>query len=568
MRASVALPSATNVAAGLARRLAGAAVLAERRRWAVVSGCILVQLLAAIVAAAVFIHHNGWIYQSGDDGPWYWTTAWALSSFHVPQTAVGLGWPYLLTPLAALFGPNMANGLPAVLALNLLVLAPVSVVGMYLIGERIAGRLFGLWTAVLWTVAPLLALVLYDESHRQLVVDTFLPTATGLNTLSDYPSMVFAIVAAYLLLRALDSNTIADGALCGLLFGFLVLMKPANGPLPLVGVIVLGLAFRFRAVFAVLVTMVPALITLTIWKKVGGGEVPLLAQPGSSGGSGGGDPTTVPIGGAPRYLSIDWHHLSQNSHALGQVFWSVRLLELLFIAGAIGLIARARFRGLLVVGWFVVFGLIKGSVSYSSVYDTSLYRFLLPSWPAWVLIVAGVVFCWPGGPAMRMRQRARDRNPSSPTIVLPMRRVLLVAGLIFAAGPLAFALAARPVGKETIAQMNYTGAPVAIVDFGLRAQRRGAHAIHLEWSRVHTNRATGWYQVFKAKDAGCNYPSLGAADCLFRMQLVYSTRNTSFDDTQASGDVFYRVALAAGGRIDSNTSSYLLLSKPVTVSVP
>lgn len=167
---------------------------------------------------------------------------------------------------------------------------------------------------------------------------------------------------------------------------------------------------------------------------------------------------------------------------------------------------------------------------------------------------------------MRAAWRRHDDAPRSPTIVLPMRRVLIVAGIVFAAGPLAFAIAARPVGKETIAQMNYTGAPVAVVDFGLRARPSAASTVHLEWSAVHTGRASGWYQVFKAKDDGCKYPPRGAADCLFTMQLVYSTRSTSFDDTQASGTVFYRVALAAGGRIDSNTSSYLLLSKPVKVS--
>jgi hypothetical protein len=435
---------------------------------------------------------------------------------------------------------------------------------MYLIGERIAGRLFGIWTAVLWTLAPALALALYDDKHRTLVVQTFLPTGIGLNALSDYPSMVFAIVAAYLLLRALDSNSLADGALCGLLFGFLVLMKPANGPLPLVGVLALGLAFRFRALLGVVVAMIPAVVTLTIWKRIGSGEVPLLASQPSAPSGATGPTTTVPVGGAPRYLSIDWHHLAQNTHALGQVFWSVRILEFLLLAGTVGLLARARLRGLIVIGWFIVFGLVKGTVSYSSVYDTSLYRFLLPAWPAWVLILAGVVFCWPGGPVARQHRREAE---DVPTIALPVKRLLIVAAVVFAAGPLAFALAASPIGKETVAQMNYTGAPVAIVDFGLQARRTAPHSVHLAWNGIRTKRASGWYQIFKAKDAGCNYPSRGAADCLFRMQLVYSTKNTTFDDTQAVGPTTYRVALAAGGRIDSNTSSYLLLSKPVAVAV-
>jgi len=567
MRASVALPSSSDAAATVTAWLSRLAAVAERRRWWVIGGCVVAQWLFVGIVALRFIHHNGWIYQSGDDGPWYWTTAWALTSLHVPQTAVGLGWPYLLTPLAAIFGPKMGNGLPALMALNVLVLAPVSVVGMYLIGERIAGRLFGIWTTVLWTLAPLIALGLYDDKHRSLVVDTFLPTGIGLDALSDYPSMVFAIIAAYLLLRTLDNNNIADGALCGLVFGFLVLMKPANGPLPLVGVLVLGLAFRFRALVAVLTAMVPALVTLTIWKRVGGGEVPLLSRPAGPPGGVTGPTTTVHVGGASRYLGIDWHHLAQNTHTLGQVFWSVRLLEFLFLVGAIGLIARAHLRGLLVIGWFVLFGLVKGTVSYSSVYDTSLYRLLLPAWPAWVLILAGVVFCWPGGPALRQRQRSRDRE-RAPSGALRMSRLLIVAAIVFAAGPLALALAVSPIGRETIAQMNYTGAPVAIVDFGLHARTIAPHTVHLDWHGIRTKRASGWYQIFKAKDAGCNYPSRGAADCLFRMQLVYSTRNTTFDDTQAVGQTVYRIALAAGARIDSNTSSYLLLSKPAAVANP
>ena len=41
----------------------------------------------------------------------------------------------------------------------------------------------------------------------------------------------------------MDSNTLRDGLLCGILLGFLVLMKPANGPLPVAGVVVLGSYF-------------------------------------------------------------------------------------------------------------------------------------------------------------------------------------------------------------------------------------------------------------------------------------------------------------------------------------
>jgi hypothetical protein len=565
MRASVVLPSSGTAVATTKIWAARVAEVLERRRWWVIGLCIIAQWAFVAWEALVRIPHNGWLFQNGDDGPWYWTTAWTLTSLHMPNAAVGLAWPYVLTPLAAIFGPNTADGLPAVIALNLLVLAPAAVVGMYLLGERIAGRLFGLWTAALWVLAPIITLVLYTPRTLPQLVGTFFPTGLGLNPLSDYPSMVCAIFAAYLLLRALDTNAWLDGALCGIVLGFLVLLKPANGPLPLVGVIVLALSFRFRALIALLGAMVPGVLALTIWKRTGVGFVPALkADPHPA--AGGTTTNTGATGATHRYVNIDWHHISQNLHALGQVFWSVRLLEFLLLAGAVGLVARSRAKGLLILGWFAGFALIKGGVSYAGIYDTSFYRFILPAWPAWVLLVAGTVFCWPSQPAKRARQHEADKHEAR-RLRPPSRTLVLLAGVILALGPLALAIAASPVGPYTVAQMNYTGAPVAVVDFGLQAKRVGPHTVQLSWLGLHTGRAKGWYQVFKGPTDGCVYLAAGAKDCLFRMPVNASTSATTFIDRQAFGrHIVYRVGLAAGKRIDPNTSSYLLLSPSLTLN--
>ena len=566
MRASVALPSSDAATTAVKLWAARLTEALERRRWWAVGFCIVAQWAFVAWEALVRIPHNGWLYQNGDDGPWYWTTAWTLTSLHLPNAAVGLAWPYVLTPFASIFGSNMADGLPAVIALNVLVLAPAAVIGMYLLGERIAGRLFGIWTAALWVLAPMITLGLYTPRTRPALVATFFPTALGLNTLSDYPSMVCAIFGAYLLLRALDTNAWLDGAFCGLVLGFLVLLKPANGPLPLVGVIVLAVTFRFRALLALFGAMVPAVLALAIWKRTGVGSVPLLtADPHRTSG---GEATTNsgPVAGAHRYLNIDWHHMSQNVHALGQVFWSVRLLEFLLLAGAVGLIVRSRAKGLLIIGWFAAFLLVKGGVSYAGVYDTSLFRFILPAWPAWVLIVAGTVFLWPSGPARRAQQRESDKREARSSHP-PRRELVVIASVILALGPLAVATAASPIGAHTVAQMNYTGAPVAVVDFGLHARRIGPHVVQLTWRGVHSSRATGWYQVFKGPNDGCVYLAAGAKDCLFRMPVNAETRTTTFIDRQASGPVIvYRIGLAAGKRIDPNTTSYLLVSKPTTLN--
>jgi hypothetical protein len=555
MRASVALPSSGDAAATATAWLSRAAALAERRRWWIVGLCVLGQWAVLWHAN---IHHNGWIFQHGDDGPWYWTTAWAQTTLHIPYTAIGPGWPYLLTPLAAIFGPNMATGLPAVIALNLLVLAPASVVGMYLVGERIAGRLFGVWTAVLWTLMPALAIALYSVSARHVVLDSFLPTASGLNALSDYPSMVVAIVCAYFVLRCMDSNNLRDGLLCGLLLGFLVLLKPGNGPLPVAAVVSLGLMLRFRALLGTLIAALPAAVALSTWKKTGTGHVPLFS---GGGGGGSGAPGAV-AHNTNKYLNIDFHHLSVNVHDLGQTFWSVRLLEFLLFAGAFGLVARARWKGAFVVGWFVAFALIKGTVTFANVYDTSLYRFLLPAWPAWTLIVAGAIFCWPSGGAARARQRARAIARAS-DIPSPSWSVVFAVALVLSIGPFLLITADSAAKPGAIIQENYTGAPIPVADFDLKAQQLSLHSVRLTWRNIGTKRAKTTYVIFKAGNDGCDPLYVALPLCRFKMQFIGSTHGREFVDSQAVTRRFYRVGLAEGSVIQVDYQSFLLMSKPL-----
>ena len=566
MRASVALPSSADAAATVTAWLSRAGAFAERRRWWIVGLCIFGQWVFLWHHTHSDIHRNGWIFQNGDDGPWYWTTAWAQTTLHVPFTAIGPGWPYLLTPLAAIFGPNMANGLPAVIALNVLVLAPASVIGMYLVAERIAGRLFGVWAAVLWTLMPTLAIALYTASSRHVIVDSFLPTATGLNALSDYPSMVFAIFCAYLVLRCLDSNDLRDGLLCGLLLGFLVLLKPANGPLPLAAVVALGVTLRFRALLGTVIAALPAAVALSIWKKTGTGQVPALSGVGGGGssgggGGGGGNAPGAVANNANKYLNIDFHHLSVNVHDLGQAFWSVRLLEFLLVAGAFGLIGRARWKGAFVVAWFVAFALIKGTVSYSNVYDTSLYRFLLPAWPAWTLIGAGVVFC---GPTWARRTAARPAPRFTRT---PGARALVAVAAVLSLAPLLLVIAISPAKRGSIVDENYTGAPIPAVDFGLRARRTGPHTVRFEWRSMKTDRAQTTYAIFKGADDGCEYGSPDVPLCRFKMQLIGTAHGATFVDTQAVTRRLYRVGLVAGTSVQVDNPSLLLVSKPLTVNV-
>jgi hypothetical protein len=556
--------------------LGRAAAFAEQRRWWIVGACVIGQWLFVGREALFGSAHNGWIYQDGNDGPWYWTSAWTLSSLHVPTTAVGLGWPYLLTPLAAIFGPDMANGLPAIMLLNVLILAPAAVIGMYLLGEQLAGRLFGLWTAVLWVLLPGIALILYRAQTRPLVIDSFLPTATGLNALSDFPSMVCAIWAAYLLFRALDRNDGLDGVFCGVVLGFLILLKPANGPLLLAAGGVLLLTLRLRALLGTAVAIVPALIALTVWKRTGSGSIAILPpSPGGGSHAPGAPAPAAPgrleqlyhraIDGFHHYINFNWAHLSANVRDLEEVFWSVRMLEFLLIAGTIALIARARWKGVLVVAWFVAFALIKATNVDASVKTTSVYRYLLPAWPAWVLLVAAVVLLWPTSPVTRSRRRVEDEGRAR--AVRPAPRALVVtAGVILALVPLVVAVAASPVSAGTIAQLSYSTAQVPIVDFRLSAKRTNGDTVRLRWAAPRTGRARYAYRIFKGLNDGCTVYGQGAPACLFFTPGLADTTRSTFEDRNATGAAVYRVGLVGGWSTEQ--PSVLLLSKPLTVPAP
>ena len=580
MRSST-LPAAAAATDSLVGFLARGAATVERRRWWIVGLCVVGQW-AVVGALSQQAQHNGWIYQHGDDGPWYWTSAWALTTLHIPYSAVSLGWPYLLTPFAAIFGPDMAQGLPAVVAFNQLVLAPACVVGMYLIGERVAGRLFGVWTAFLWVALPVISLLLYASHARHVVVDSFIPTATGLNAVSDFPSTACAIASGLLLLRAGESNHWRDAALCGVVLGFLMLVKPSNAPMLLVAAGALLAARRLRGLLVAAAAAVPSVLALAIWKRTGRTDAFVSAPAG--GGQPHPGPAPPPGTAAHRhglfahvtdiwnrflhlpqhYVAFDAHRVGQNISTLREMFWSFRLLEFLLVAGAIGLVARGRWRGAVVVGWFLAYALIKGTISYASVSDTSLYRFLLPAWPAWVLLVAGVVFCWPIGPDRRTRQRRVDERRSA-VLSAPSPRVVVAAAVVLGVGPLALVAAASPVEPGTTAQMAYVGAPVAVVDFGLRA-RPGPdpHSVILTWNPLRTGRASYIYRVFRGPPPDCEVRSNGAPTCLFNLPLISATQTHTVEDLGARGRVIYRVALAAGPRNDPNSvSDLLLLSKPL-----
>src|SRR5438105_2516509 len=82
--------------------------------------------------------------------------------------------------------------------------------------------------ALLWIAIPFLAIPLFVQRYHEKYVDLTLPQALGFSGLADFPSTVCLLLAAYLVLRALDGRAWRDAVLAGLVAGFALGLKPSN----------------------------------------------------------------------------------------------------------------------------------------------------------------------------------------------------------------------------------------------------------------------------------------------------------------------------------------------------
>ena len=70
-----------------------------REPWMVLGPLLVVQWLA-LLALALTVRHNSWLYYQGGDQTYYYTDAWLFGHWTLPTAEVGWGWSYVLTPIA------------------------------------------------------------------------------------------------------------------------------------------------------------------------------------------------------------------------------------------------------------------------------------------------------------------------------------------------------------------------------------------------------------------------------------------------------------------------------------
>lgn len=555
--------SSVALAATRAARAAGDLVdraLARPRATLLALACV--QLGATVVFALAVATHNGWVWFQGGDQIWYTSDAWLLGRLTLPPADVGFGWPLLLVPAGWALGKTFVEQLPLVIALDLLVLAPLALVCVHTLGTRIGGRLLGLWASVLWIAAPFAAIPLFVERYHERWVDQFLPQALGLTALADYASMVAALVVAVFVVRALERRAWEDAAVAGLVLGFAGLMKPPNYLL-VAGV---GLAFlvgrRWRELVVAGAAVLPSLVALAVFKERGLGFVPAFSL----------EETRLAAGSvlaeldADRYLRLDLDHWRTQMAQLREYFWSARVAQWAPLAGVIAVTRARPAIAALLAGWLAAFLLVKGTSTQASIEANTFWRLLMPAWPAYLLLLASIPLLVP---TLARRLGARRVSPESWQRATGRRAVVAAAGSL-ALAPLALVavvpglnasdpFVVRPE-RETITLTPVAGALTPAVS-------RTDRAVRLSWDAWESPSQVS-YRVYRQTGAESDVVCgrWGATDrCTLAATPVADVTGTTWVDPDPPAEAVYRVGAAV--RYDGGVegSDVFVLSPPVAV---
>jgi len=524
---------------------------------------LVVAQVLATVAFALSVTHNGWLYYQGGDQIWYSTTGWSLGDLRIPYALVGYGWSLALAPITWITGPTFIQALPLIALVNVLVMGPVALLCVYSIAERVGGRLLGLWSAALWVVAPYLAIPLFISRYHEKFVDQFLPQALGLTAMADYFSMVALLVGAVFVLRSIDKRSWTDAVVAGVVVGLAGAAKPPNF-LFLAGAALAYLGCRrSREALAFGAAIVPALLTLLIWKSRGLGTVPLFSL-GEVHEAMGSAPVAMQAN-LSRYINLDWGAWKQNMSNLREFFYSARLAQWAAIAGLVAVARRRPGVAALLGGWLAAFLLVKGASPLASIEENTFFRLLMPAWPPYLLLLAAVPILVPTLTS-HLGSRVAPASPGRGISWKPAAAVVVVAALV----PLLVIVVSRPARSPQNVVLRNEGGNTLLTpvddSIHLRAVRQGVKVV-LTWS------ATSWragvtYRVMRTKgavpDTTCT--TAGVTSCVLVMDTLAQTRGLTYVDGSPPAGVTYRIGAAADYRNPPTGGDMFAVSPPATLA--
>jgi hypothetical protein len=540
------------------------------RHVVLVLGAIVAAQILATVALFFSINHNGWLTYQGGDQIWLVTNGWLLGQGTVGYAFNSYGWSLLLAPLTWITGSSSIQLLPLSTILQVAVLGPVATLSVYDIGARLAGRLAGLWCAAVFVAAPFAAIPYFVQRYHDSWVDQVLPQALGLTQQADFPSVVAVLVSAALTVRALEAGAQREAILAGTFAGVALAIKPANALFLVAPAVAFVLARRWRHVVLFGLALAPALLALTIWKSKGLGAVPLFAQGTTRLAAGLGDPVLAQSW-FERTFDFDLETWKQNMSNLREFSWSARVVQFLPLAGAIAVARRSVPAAAFLLTWLLVFVLVKGSASVSTIESGSFWRLVMPGLPAFALLAAAVPLLVPTF-LRRMGERLEARAARRPSLRTTAALVGVLGGapilVLAASSPLRAQANPSPPPRYAVDAVVIDNIEVPVdADVIALDARRTASGVVLEWTDS-TTRAKTFYRVYRSTDAGGFPPDAvcerrGSDQCELRSETLVTTREHRLVDAVAPAGAVYRVGVAANWLDETDRGDVFAVSLPV-----
>jgi hypothetical protein len=557
---------------GHSRALAalGRATDAITRHVVIALGAIVAFQVGATVALFFSVNHNRWLTYQGGDQIWLVTSAWLLGKGVISHALTGYGWPMLLAPLTWITGSSSVQLLPLTTILQVGLLAPLATLTVYDIAARLAGRLAGVWCAAAFAVAPFAAIPYFVQRYHDSWVDQFLPQALGLTQQADFPSVVAVLFSAALTVRAFQAGAYREAVLAGTFAGVALALKPANA-LFLVGPAVAFLiARRWQQAALFAVSLAPALVTLTLWKWRGLGEVPLFADGQIRLAAGLGDPVVLsPTSWFDRTIHLNFDTWKQNMSGIREFTWSARILQFLPLAGAIAVARRSLAASGLLFGWLVGYVVVKGAADVATVESGSYWRLIMPALPAFVLLSASVPLLVPTfldrmGP--RLAPLPGRRPGLGATVALVTFLGVVPLWVILRSHPVYVANAPGVPGAYVIPELvvDEIGVPEDRDVIDLRVRRVGDANV-LTWTDS-TTRARTFYRVYRASQSRgfsemvCDLRSIDRCD--LRAETLVTTRAHRYVDRNPPADAIYRIGVAANWLDETDRGDVFAISPP------
>ena len=537
--------------------------LLERPR--TVLGTLVGAQIAATLALALRVEHNGWVYFQGGDQIWFTTTGWLLGRHQLAPTEASYMWPLVQAPITWLTGPTFVQLLPALIVLNVCVLGPIGLLCVYGIANRVGGRLLGYWAALLWVVAPYAAIPLFVDRYHEKWTEQFLPQATGLTAMADYPSMVVVLAAAFFVTRSLSPERVTDGALAGLLLGAAGGLKPPNLLFGFGAALAYPLARRWREGVAFGAAAAMGLLLLAFWKQRTLGTLPAfsLEQVRLAAGA-------TPVGfdvNVHRYVQFDLDHWRLQMAQLREFFFSPRLAQWAPLAGLLAVIRvrRGAIAGLL-AGWLGAFILVKGFNENADIQANTFWRLLMPAWPAYLLLFASIPLLVP----TLFRRLGRRTTPAADHSV--RARWVVVAFAVTILLPAAATAASSRIAPPTPAIVPATASGEILTpvesSIALRTERVGK-TVRLSWSGGPW-RAKVFYRVFRSTnpdgDLVCTTSNTVTWVCNFYGEPIGTTRHKTFVVAHPAPGETYRIGVGTNWANDPNLGDIFAFSPSVLAS--